>query len=119
MVIDDLEQLANAATPGPYRACGCGKCGLVWAPEGDVLLADGSIRDDGHHMYGENITPTVSPEQGSANAAFIAAANPDTVKRLIGCIRVADQSLRSWAVQNKNYAAVHAYDTARAALEQE
>lgn len=65
--LDDLERKADAATPGPWE------CRVTPIIECSTLRwAQGDMADPGRH---------------EADAAFIAAANPATVKALIAEIR--------------------------------
>ena len=80
--LDELERLADAATPGPWRECGAKDgCGLVWSEPVDMPLAttDTDSEEEG-----------ISSTRGRklADAAYIAAANPSTVKALIAEIRM-------------------------------
>lgn len=61
----------SAHTPGPWQACSCGHCGLVWSLPGDycvadVLGADSALADQ----------EPLPKEAREANARLIAAA-PD------------------------------------------
>ncbi len=82
--LDALEQKAKAATPGPWQNCGharggC-KCGLVWSLPADMPIAT--------RVHGEE-TPIPNEDQAKSNAAFIAAANPQTVLALLAVIEEA------------------------------
>ncbi len=57
-------------TPGPWKHCGCGKCGQVYAPAGDVAIA---YSENSHGLHGEGL-PSVSLDEMVANAHLIAAA---------------------------------------------
>lgn len=73
--LDALEAKARAATPGPYRVCTCGKCGLIWSIPADavVTIAQAEMED----------MPGFTREQRSANAEYVVAASPDVVLALI------------------------------------
>lgn len=65
----EIEALARAATPGPYRACSCGKCGMVWSTAADVVV---------YNVAGENEdVPGVDPEQRNKNALYAGSVSPD------------------------------------------
>ncbi len=66
----DLEARAKAATPGPWEIGVCLDMGTVRQRDGSILADCRLTTDDGIH-----------------NAAFIAAANPATVLRLVGMVR--------------------------------
>lgn len=84
MTLDELEALAKAATPGP------------WVVDGDEcvraedlrILYDNSCRDD---------------ENGTANAAFVSAANPAAVLDLIARLRAAEADAQrlDWLAQGQ------------------
>lgn len=71
MNLSELEQLAKAATPGPW-AIGDDSNDAVWCV-----------------MSGRDCVATCSTETGLhiADATFIAAANPETILRLIELLR--------------------------------
>lgn len=72
--LGELERLSEAATPGPWEA---GK-----------VLARGTVVH-GHNMI---IDCRHTPDEGGFgkhNAIFIAAANPQTVQRLVEMLRLA------------------------------
>ena len=62
------ERLAKR-TPGEWRYCGCGKCGLVWSKEVDFVVASAAIAE------GFDSGPTV--EGRIANAELIGHAPGD------------------------------------------
>lgn len=73
----DLESKADAATSGPWVTDGLD----VHDDANDMLICE---------CYADNI---ISADQKEANADFIAAANPEAVKRLVGMVRLAIGSL--------------------------
>lgn len=77
----EIEALAKAATPGPYRACGCGKCGLVWSTVADVPVYNVAKETDDE--------PGVDSEQRDRNRLFAAAASPDMTLAIIAELREA------------------------------
>lgn len=58
-------------TPGPWKHCTCGKCGLVWDAAGSFNIAYANISwgDDPDHPDG-----TMDEPQRQANLRLIAAA---------------------------------------------
>ena len=85
---DELLALAKAATRGPWKlchhlrddaTCPCGYRGGVWSGDGERLLFEmgGTPEEDGTMM-----TPTPSPEQRRADAAFIVACSPERITAL-------------------------------------
>lgn len=111
--IERAKALADAATKGPWSACGHSRaesciCGLVWTETGDftVAKAHGTETDDGS---GE--TTVLPVAQVNANARFIAAARTlvpqlcDEVLRLRAALRGISQGTTDVAAEK---AAVHA-----------
>lgn len=86
----ELERLANEATPGPWRA---------------FFAANGSLLGVGK-QDGEGVTDYrgglwgMEPE-ANANAAFIAAANPETILKLIVSARAASVEVELLAVMKE------------------
>lgn len=77
-----IRETIGKATPGEWRRCKAngGKCScrLIWSVEADAIVTQAhSLTDDG--KYGEGFTE----EQSQANAAYIAAANPEAVGSLL------------------------------------
>jgi Ead/Ea22-like protein len=77
-----LRELAEAATPGPYLACGnerggCG-CGIVWSTDhiGEHILTVQRERDN-------DDVPVPSLEQAKKNALYFAALSPEVVLMLL------------------------------------
>jgi hypothetical protein len=82
--LDRLEQLARAATPGPWRTKD-GDPGRAW------------INDDAGDPY---CTVADCRPGGEANAAFIATANPAFVLQLLARLRAAEAIVRDLAAKN-------------------
>jgi len=83
--LDELEKLANSATPGPWGFGSFGRILVVPYHEG---------HPDKHSPIcdlGEQHFP--SDGQEYKDAAFIAAANPQTVKQMIALIRQCKEAL--------------------------
>lgn len=78
--LDRLEQLALAATPGPWAvdAIGCGARFNIELPDGSEAIA---MSQQLHNDRGN--------QQRAANADYIAAANPHVVLALIRELRSA------------------------------
>ena len=70
--LDAIEKRANAATPGPWRACreGACSCGQVWSIPLDRIISHPAFEYD----FDETSTPEI---YHAPNAAFIAAARED------------------------------------------
>lgn len=76
--LEELEAKADAATPGPWVA-------------GEVLERGTVVR--GHNMI---IDCRHTPDEGhfgGHNAAFIAAANPQTVQRLVAMVKFLSEQI--------------------------
>ena len=76
-ILDELERLADEATPGPWEATGEGY-GWVW----NTKDAPGVRR-----LIHEPDSDRPHPELDENNATFIAAADPPTVKALVRVAR--------------------------------
>lgn len=81
--LDELERLANAATPGEWEQCGkksvgC-QCGLIWSKLAEGIVAKAMSAENAPDEEKEGFTA----EQAKKNAAFIAALNPQTALLLI------------------------------------
>lgn len=136
-----LRELASKATPGPWsahdgigttvelhtghegRKCACGQ---IWSKPHDCIVAAAIGARDETYTLGEG----VSDEQLARNAAFIAAANPQTmlalldrIERLeafVGKVREASKSKYVWggAGYDENFEnAMDAVDQALADLD--
>jgi hypothetical protein len=95
--LDRLEQLARAATPGP------------WKMDGRLII---DANTDAVAMV--NIARTV--EDGHADSTYIAACSPERILRLCACIKAAD-AMR--ADDECVTTIMRNYDAARAALDYE
>lgn len=95
MTLDELDALAEKATPGPYTLDG---------------LHIGKPKE--WHAYVESVHghATVSPQK---QAQYLAALFPERVRAMIKAIRTAD-AMRKWATVMPGSIQ---YDAARAALE--
>lgn len=121
--LNELEQLADKASPGPWwcAADSTGRECAVHANPQEHCDPDGVVM---FSFYGQSCYD-FTRLQTEANYEFIAATDPVVVKRLLACIRAADDmriELDHW--RNHDQAgtgpdkALSAYDTARAALEE-
>lgn len=75
--LDQLEQKAAAATPGPWFA------GDAWVYTGPIYPDDNRLSDVLGMKFADPARATAERERGLRNAEFIAAANPHTVQRLL------------------------------------
>ena len=73
---DELRQRAEAATPGP------------WLVERDYPSPD--VHDAKGNVIATTMHSDLSRQEDGANAAFIAAASPETVKRLLDRVAKAE-----------------------------
>lgn len=69
----ELKKLAEAATPGPWHLDDCGYMFIISKP-GDGYITRNVCRMD---------SSTMSAFSQKANAAYIAAANPDAILKLL------------------------------------
>lgn len=81
--LDRLWELAADATPGPWRASGS----TVWRPTGDGTPTDFSGVALAYTRYRSEIDPPIV----EPDAAYIAAANPDIILRLVAMARETEQ----------------------------
>lgn len=83
MNINELEKLAKQATPGPWHSAsvdfGQGPVCLVSLPKAAI----DPLKTENH------IAAIMESENAERNSEFIAAANPDTVMKLIAVARAA------------------------------
>ncbi len=94
--LTELEELARAATPGPWSNIGVCKSYTkkIEAPEGLIGFCHTN------HMAKNSI------DNGIANARFIAAASPDTVLKLIKAVRVMREALLKYHKEQEGRAAL-------------
>jgi hypothetical protein len=102
--LDQLEALADAATPGPWRYTANGVIGSDAMPDNKfIILWD----DDGRNRFNDY--------------PFIAAANPKTIKQLIALCRMQHDALVKYQTRGSMddlESAGYAGDDALAAFEQ-
>lgn len=95
----DLERLALAATPGPWKLCHhlqspesdkdcpCGYRGAVWGPDGEHILFEmGSTETPGQEGMEP---PRYERSVEIATAQYIAAANPTAILALLAELKAA------------------------------
>jgi hypothetical protein len=113
-VLDELESKAKAATPGPWRS-----------GRSDMRSFDAATGEQFKNIYGPNFEPKlhlgnkiaieVAKAVGDASledAAFIAAANPQTVLALVDVVRAAQKMREGSTTQTRRD-----FDAALAKLE--
>lgn len=101
--LDALEKLADEATPGEWKrchhlmgpeqdaSCPCGYRGGIWSEDKDcIILEMGGPTTPGEEGLD---APRLPRPEELANAAFIAAANPATIKALIAELKEARKLL--------------------------
>jgi hypothetical protein len=103
--LDELEKLARGATPGKWvQGMVSGQCHMKHAHSPDVCQYDYRINADREYERRQisippNITLIGTDERGpilsERNAAFIAAANPETVLALVRIARAASAYVRA------------------------
>ena len=97
-----LKQLAEAATPGPYKACfhleskendescPCGYRGGVWSTKADAIICEmGGSKNE----MGDLVDPQGDREQIRKDGQYLAAANPQAVLGLIARIEELEKHL--------------------------
>lgn len=80
-MLDQLEKLAKAATPGPWEV-------KPWLNKFKLVGAHDITGPKGEWIARDGLYPGANGSR-EANANFIAAANPETVLKLIAVARVA------------------------------
>lgn len=89
--LDALEKLADEATPGPW----------IEDKGGNLRTYGISFKNDGGYrvpiINWHGVSRPASAD-GAANAAFIAAANPATIKALIAELKAAHDMARDMAI---------------------
>lgn len=79
--LDELDRLAEAATPGP------------WFKESVLrTFPDGIFDEKGRLLVAIECCASMSIPEATANQAFIAAANPQIIKALIARVRAAEEA---------------------------
>ena len=98
--ITELETLARAATPGEWRQNNCCNVfGPLGGDSGDGRIADSNdawqVADTavGVTSTGLGVLTEIGFDMESRNAAYIAAANPATILKLIEVIRAQHKAL--------------------------
>lgn len=84
--LDNLERLARAATPGPWRECSDLPCYAIAA--GDYRVVQTTNQNNYRHSGASGRWLGIENER---NAAYIAAANPTTMLTLIARLREAER----------------------------
>lgn len=102
-LLDELEAKAKAATPGPWTSDFCG----------DVWTISPLVPKEFHEGVGADIfrmigSTSTGPDGG--NGAYIAAANPETILRLIAAYRELEAALNFYTPMTQSK------DNAREAL---
>lgn len=85
--IEDLEQKAKAATPGPWIGCGPSFGGSLPKYLNEVVIDRPGDEDDG---YAVAYSPVGLDVEATADMDFIAAANPTAVIELISRLKAAE-----------------------------
>ena len=104
MNLNELKKLAEAATPGPWWSDQCEPA------DGHALAWIGNYFvdcDGGQRNYREQLD----------DAAFIAAANPQMIQRMIGCMEVMATALESTETEMR-YAGFSQYQSDNAMRKQ-
>lgn len=128
--LKDLKELANSATPGPWRdraEKNLEPDGLIYGPDdehdGDYRIV-GSLKGRkgfGSVHWSQYTIPNA--KQGYGNAAFIAAANPKTILELIARVEDAEENHLRKSIALSDMATLYnkvcsERDSLRTALEQ-
>jgi hypothetical protein len=95
-VVDDLRRLAEAATPGPWETIG----NLVCRGLGGVARVENDGTD---YSTGEPLSDEAIEATEQADAAYIAAANPQTILALLDereALQAKHDSLRAYLTTN-------------------
>ena len=86
--INKLRQLAQAATPGPWKMLPVGDGRQKFAVADSEFLSILTVTDEGGATFG-----TVYDDD---DARFIAAANPAAITELIDRLEAAEKEIESW-----------------------
>ena len=106
MTLDELEAVAQAATPGEWRACREGECscGMIRSIKLDAHIVTvhdewydqiptikrGERREDDEAVIEKLVYGRNGAKAQRADAKYIAAANPETILDLIAKLRAAE-----------------------------
>ena len=85
--LEAIRKRCEAASAGPWRACGCGKCSQLWSIPFDCPVAVGLTLHDEGYTCGEG----VSRDAANANAEFIAHARTDIPELLAEVARITSE----------------------------
>lgn len=121
--LERLAKLADEATPGEWKrchhlmgpeqdaSCPCGYRGGIWSEDKDcIILEMGGPKTPGE----EGLDPPRLPRaEELANAAFIAAANPATIKTLLARVAALEEENADLKENVIAFAAPHAVIYAR------
>lgn len=84
MKLDELEMLAKEATPGPWETDIAGEDTGWWGEGAGGCIIKTAAMDSGFASTSDDHLPS---EQDFKNAAYIAAANPQMMQKLIALLR--------------------------------
>lgn len=88
--LERMKQLADAATPGPWRVCGGATPHYKSIHSGEGYVVFG-MADVHHDREGSGSTINApGMDRQAANAAYIAAANPSEILSLIARLEAAE-----------------------------
>lgn len=85
--LDELERLANAATPGPWEA------GDAWVFTDPIYADDRRLSNVLGMTFADEERASAEHERGLRNAEFIAATDPQTVLALIERVKGAEDAI--------------------------
>lgn len=88
-VLDMLKVWNSSGAPVPWSACGCGRCGLVWAIAHDVTVCSATSIDD------KDAEDGYTAAQRNANAGLIAAAR-NALPDLLAIVEAAQKVSNEW-----------------------
>lgn len=96
--LDELERLAKAATPGPWEASSDEPGDVViWGPREEWLANIGNWARQHEEIDPDRAARQYVELRDAADAAFIAAANPQTVLALVERLRLLEGIVRDLA----------------------
>lgn len=98
LVEEKVSRLASATgSTGPYRHCGCGKCGLIFDVSLDAVVAAAMSAQNENYTCGQGLTE----EERQAVAHYMATVHPGFGLRVAAVVRAARRYIETDCAEDK------------------